>query len=135
MDDLQINTKLNELKLEWDSSEACKRKLDEFEHKKEERLRQREAFDQQIYDYQAQIAELNKKVAKVEAQKKSLEMVEGIPAQEAVDNEVLKGISHGERALKIEVDIKYLRGKKVSLDNRISHEITSFEDFKSRFPI
>lgn len=45
-DDLQINTKLNETKIECDSSEACERELDEFEHKKEERLRQREAFDQ-----------------------------------------------------------------------------------------
>lgn len=43
--DLQIKTKLNKAKIEWDSSEACERELDEFEHKKEERLRQREAFD------------------------------------------------------------------------------------------
>jgi hypothetical protein len=51
--DFQINIKLNEAKIEWDSNEACERELDEFEHKKEERLRQREVFDQQIFDYQA----------------------------------------------------------------------------------
>lgn len=66
-------------------------------------------------------------------QKASLETAEGIPVQEAVDSEVQKEISHGEKALKIEADIKYLSGKKVSLDNKISHEITSFKDFKSRF--
>lgn len=65
--DFQINTKLNEAKIEWDSSEACERELDEFEHKKEERLHQREVFDQQISDYQAQIVELHKKIAEVEA--------------------------------------------------------------------
>lgn len=64
-----------------------------------------------------------------------MEKVEGIPEQEAIDNEVTRGISHGERALKIEADIKYLRGNKISLDNRIKHEMTAFEDFKSRFPI
>jgi hypothetical protein len=74
-------------------------------------------------------------IVEVEAHKASLETVKGIPAQEAIDSEVLRGIYHGERALKIEADIKYLCGKKVTLDNRISHEITSFEDFKSRFPI
>ena len=52
-----------------------------------------------------------------------------------IDSEVSRGISHGERDIKIEADIKYLRGKKVSMDNRIRHEMTSFEDFKSRFPI
>lgn len=71
----------------------------------------------------------------MEAQKASLETDEEIPTQEAIDHEVLKGISHGEKALKIEVDIKQLRGKKASLDNRIIHEITSFEDFKSIFPV
>lgn len=71
----------------------------------------------------------------MEAYKAYLETVEGILKQEAIDSEVLRGISHGERALKIEADIKYLRGKKVALDNRISHEMTSFEDFKARFPI
>lgn len=71
----------------------------------------------------------------MEAQKASLETVEGIPEQEAIDSEVLWGISHGERSIKIEADIKYLGEKKVSLDNRIRHEMTSFEDFKSRFPI
>lgn len=65
--DLQIKTKLNEVMFEWDSSEACEQKLNKFEHKKEERLRQRQAFDQQISDYQAQVAELNRKIANVEA--------------------------------------------------------------------
>lgn len=59
--------KLNEAKIEWESSEACERELDEFKHKKEESLRQQEAFDPQIYDYQAQIAKLNKKITEVEA--------------------------------------------------------------------
>lgn len=77
-------------------------------------------------DYQAQIAELNRKIADVEAQKASLEMAEELPAQEYVNREVLKGISHGGKALKIEADIKQLRGKKVSLDNRIFHEIAYF---------
>jgi hypothetical protein len=71
----------------------------------------------------------------VEAQKASLETVEGIPEQEAIDSEVMRGVSHGERALKIEADIKYIRGKKISLDNRIKHEMAAFEDFKSRFLI
>lgn len=80
-----------------------------------------------------QIAELNRKIADVEAQKASLETAEELPAQEVVDHEVLKGISHGEKALKIEANIKQLCGKKSFLDNRIVHEIISFVDFKSRF--
>ena len=108
--------KLNEVKLEWDSSEACEQKLNEFENKKEERLRRQQAFDQQISDYQAQIAELNRKIDDVEAHKASLESAEEILAQEAIDREVLKGISHREKALKIEADIKQLCGKKVSLE-------------------
>ena len=77
---------------------------------------------------------LHKKIAEVEAQKASLDTVEDLPAQVAIDREVLKGISHEEKALKNEADIKQLRGKKASLDNRFVHEITSFEDFKSRLP-
>lgn len=99
--DLQIKTKLNEVRLEWDSSEACELKISEFEAKKKEHLCRQQAFDQQILDYQAQIVELNRKNADVEAQKASLETAEELPAQEAVDREVLKGISHGEKALKI----------------------------------
>lgn len=70
----------------------------------------------------------------MEAQKASLETTEELLAQEVFDREVLKGISHGEKALKIEASIKQLRGKIFFLDNRIVHETTSFEDFKSRFP-
>lgn len=70
----------------------------------------------------------------MEAQKASLETVEELLAPEFVDREVLKGISHGEKALKIEASIKQLQGRKKFLDCRIGHEITSFEDFKSIFP-
>lgn len=52
---------------EWDFSEACEKKLSDFEAKKQERLSHQQAFDQQISDYQAQIAELNKKIVEVEA--------------------------------------------------------------------
>lgn len=94
------------MRLEWDFSEACEKKHSDFEAKKKEHLCQQQAFDQQISDYQAQITELNKKIAEVEAQKASLDMDEELPAQEAVDREVLKGISHGEKSLKIEAIIK-----------------------------
>lgn len=51
--DLQIKKKLNELRLEWDSNEACEQKLSEFEAKKEERLHRQQAFDHKILNYQA----------------------------------------------------------------------------------
>ena len=70
----------------------------------------------------------------MEAQKVSLDMAEALPTQDAVDHEVLKGISHGEKALKNEASIKQLRGRKNLLDGRIGHETTFFEDLKSRFP-
>ena len=70
----------------------------------------------------------------MEAQKVSLDTAEALPTQDAVDHEVLKGISRGEKALKIEVSIKQLQGKISLLDSRIGHEKTFFEDFKSRFP-
>ena len=122
------------MRLEWDFSEACEKKLSDFEAKKQERLSHQQASDHQIMDYQAQIAKLNKKIVEVEAQKASLDTAKSLPTQDVVDHEVLKGISHGEKALKIEANIKQLRGKKSLLDSRIGHETTFFEDFKSRFP-
>lgn len=83
------------MRLKWDSSGSCEQTLSEFETKKKEHLCRQQAFDQHISDYQTQIAELNRKIADVEAQKASLETTEELPAQEAVDREVLKGISHG----------------------------------------
>lgn len=106
--DFQIKTKINEMRLEWDFSEACEKKLSDFEAKKQERLNQQQAFDQQISYYQDEIAELNKKIAEVEAQKDSLDTAEPLPTQDVVDQEVLKGISHGEKALKIKASIKQL---------------------------
>lgn len=70
----------------------------------------------------------------MEAQIASLDTVEALPTQDAIDHKVLKGISHGEKALKIEANIKQLLGKKSLLDSRIGHETTFFEDFESRFP-
>lgn len=65
--DFQIKTKINEMRLEWDFSEACEKKLSDFEAKKQDRLNHQQAFDQKISDYQAQIAKLNKKITEVEA--------------------------------------------------------------------
>ena len=64
--DFQIKTKLNEMRLEWDFSEACEKKLNDFEAKKKERIYRQQAFDQQILDYHPQIAEHNRKIAEVE---------------------------------------------------------------------
>lgn len=60
--DFQIKTKINEMRQEWDFSEVCEKKLNDFEVKKQERLNKQQAFNQQITDYQAQIAELTKKI-------------------------------------------------------------------------
>lgn len=91
------------MRLEWEFSEDCE--------KKQECLNKQQVFDQQISDYQAQIAELNKKIVEVEAQKASLDTAEPLPTQDVVDREVLKGISHGEKALEIKVRINQPREK------------------------
>lgn len=44
--DIQIKTKINEMRLEWDFSEACEKKLSDLEAKKQECLCQQQAFDQ-----------------------------------------------------------------------------------------
>lgn len=133
--DFHIKANINEVRLEWDFSEACEKKLSDFEAKKQERLRQQQAFDQQILDYQAQIVEINKKITEVEWQKTSLDTAKALPTQDVVNHEVLKGISHGEKALKIEASIKLLWGRESLLDSRIGHETTFFEDFKLDFPL
>lgn len=63
-----------------------------------------------------------------------IDTTEALPTQDVVDHEILKRISHGEKALKIEASIMKLRGRKSLIDSEIGHEMTFFEDFKSRFP-
>ena len=70
----------------------------------------------------------------MEAQNASLDTTEHLPTQDVIDHEVLKGISHGEKALKIEASFKQLWGKKSLIDSRIGHETTLIYEFKSRFP-
>lgn len=110
-----------------------RKKLNDFEVKKQERLHKQQAFDQQILDYKAQIAGLTKKIAEVEEQKASLDTTEPLSAQGVVDQENLKRIAHGEKAFEIKERIGQLREKKSLLNSRIGHEKTLFEDFKSRF--
>lgn len=132
--DFQIKMKIKEMRLEWDFSEDCEKKLSDFEAKKQERLSKQQVFDQQISYYQAQLAKLTKKIDEVEAQKSSLDTTEPLLTQDVVNWEVLKGISHDEKALEIKVRINQLWEKKSLLNNIIGHEKTLFEDFKSRFP-
>ena len=111
-----------------------RKKLNDFEAKKQERLNKRQVFDQQNSNYEAQIVKLSKNLVGVEAQKSSLDTAEPLPTQDVIDQEVLKGISHGKKALEVKVRINHLRKKKSLIDIRIGHEKTLFEDFKSRFP-
>lgn len=103
--DFQIRTKINEIRREWYFSEVCEKKLNDFEAKKQERLTKQQAFDQQISDYQAQIAELTKKIAEVEAQKALLDTTEPLLAQDVIIQEIVKGIAHGEKSLEIKARI------------------------------
>lgn len=83
--DFQIKTKLYEMRWEWDFNEIFERKLNDFEAKKQERFNKQYAFDQQVSDYQAQIAELTKKIVEVEEQKASLDSTETLPAQDIIN--------------------------------------------------
>lgn len=112
---------------EWDFSEICERKLNDFEAKKQEYFNKQQAFDQQISYYQAQIAELTKKISEVEEQKASLNSTRTLPAQDIVDQEILKGITHGEKALELKKWIGQLQEKRDLLESMIDHEKTFFE--------
>lgn len=80
------------------------------------------------------MAKLAKKTAEVEKQKASLDSTKTLPAQDVINQEVFKGIAHGEKALEIKERIGQLQEKRDLLDNRIDHEKALFEDFKSKFP-
>ena len=43
--DFQIKIKINKMRLEWDCSEDCEKKLSDFEAKKLEHLNQQQAFN------------------------------------------------------------------------------------------
>lgn len=122
------------MRQDWDFSEVFEKKLNDFEAKKQERLNKQKAFNQQISDYQSQIDELTKKIAEVEEQNAYLDLTEPLLAQGVVDQDILKGIAHGEKALEIKEMIGQLHEKKGLLDRKIGHEKTLFEYFKSRFP-
>lgn len=72
------------------------------------------------------MAELAKKIAEVEKQKASLDSTETLPTQNVIDQEVFKGIAHGEKALEIKEKIGQLQKKRGLIDNRIDHEKTLF---------
>lgn len=122
----QIKTKLNEMRREWDFSEICERKLNDFKTNKQERFNQQQAFDHQISNYQAQMAELTKKIIEFEKQKASLDSIETLSAQDVIDQEVFKGIAHGGKVLEIKDRIGQLQEKRDLLDSRIDHEKTLF---------
>ena len=122
------------MRREWDFNKIYERKLNGFETKKQERFNQQQAFDQKISNYQAQMDELAKKIVEVEKQKASLDSTKTLSAQDVIDQEVFKGIAHGEKALEIKERIGQLQEKGDLLNNMIDHEKTLFEDFKFRFP-
>lgn len=132
--DFQIKMKLNEMRREWDFSEICERKLNDFEAKKPECFNKQQTFDQQISIYQAQMAELAKKIVEVEKQKASLDSTKTLSAQDVIDHEVFKGNAYGEKTLEIKERIGQLHEKRDLIDIKIDHEKTLFEDFKSTFP-
>lgn len=49
--DFQIKMRLNEMRRQWDFSEICEIKLNDFETKKQERFNQQHALDQQSSNY------------------------------------------------------------------------------------
>ena len=70
----------------------------------------------------------------VESKKASLDLAKMLSSQNKINQEIQKGIEHGDKALKIKYSIHDLTMKKTRLDNKIVFERARFKDFKSRFP-
>lgn len=87
------------MRLEWDFSEVCEKKRNDFEVKKIKRLNKQQAFDQNISDYQAQIAELTKKIVEAEEQKGFFGYDWTSSGSRCCRPEILKGTAHGEESL------------------------------------
>lgn len=89
----------------------------------------------QISEYQAQIVELQRKIADAEAKKASLDSFEVLPSQELVNQEAQEGIKHAEKALELKKRADKLECKISLVDIQLEHERVLFEDFKARYPV
>ncbi|CAI8616745.1 unnamed protein product [Vicia faba] len=123
-----------DIEAEWGLSKACEEKLIAFEFENQTRVDKYFAFDQQISSYRIQISDLQKKIVGVKRKKTLLDSAEALPSQSEIDDEIQKGIAHGEKALNINDRISELMTKKTRLNNKIVFEKARFEDFKSQFP-
>ena len=132
--DLQIKTDVNSMKVEWDLSRLCEKQLDDFEVKKQEISNKEKSFDEEISGYEAQIVELNQKIAEVKEKKASLASTASLPTPDAINQAVQQGLTHVEKALKIKETIGRMKHKQALIDSRLVHEKATFEEFKSRFP-
>src|SRR3954462_2612310 len=105
----QAKNKERELEREWDASAASTKKVEEFQEKTLKFSDKQGEINNKIADYKAQIDDLNKKIQSLEREKISLAQTEKVPSPEIINQEVLKGLGHGENALKLESNIRQLK--------------------------
>src|SRR3954471_19155502 len=97
---LQDKNKERELEREWDANAASTKKVEQFQEKTLKFSDKQGEINNQIATYKAQIDDLNKKIQSLEREKINLAQTEEIPSPKAINQEVLKGLGHGENALK-----------------------------------
>src|SRR3954470_6830190 len=130
----QAKNKEREMEREWDSSAASTKKVEEFQEKTLKFSDKKGEIDHKIAGYKAQIDDLNKKIQDLEQEKINLAQTEEIPSPEVINQEVLKGLGHGENALKLESNIRQLKQNLSRLDSKIDFESTKLAYFRNNFP-
>src|SRR3954463_12676636 len=119
---------------EWDASATSTKKVEEF-HERTLKFSDKEGkINNKIVDYKAQIDALNKKIQDLEQEKITLAQTEKIPSPETVNQEILKGLGHGENALKLKNSVRQLRQGLSRLDSKIDFESAKLAYFRNNFP-
>lgn len=121
--------------LEWDHSLTHEEKANQLHSQRQSHTEQKAALDEQKSLYQAQIVELQRKIAEIIEKKAFLDSVEGLPSQEMVDQEARAGIAHARQALALQKSDDQLERLIFKLDARLVYEKELFTEFLEKFPV
>lgn len=95
----QLLQKKGEMVEAWDLSGAFEKEVDRLENQLQEYLDKKSSFDDKISSCRARISELNKEITNLEKKKSELEWEKSFPTRETIDQEVTRGVKHGEVTL------------------------------------
>lgn len=129
---VQLREKMD---LEWDHSLTREKKANQLHSQRQSHTEHKASLDEQKSLYQAQIMELQRKKAEIDEKKALLDLVEGLPSQEVVDQEAQAGITHAKQALALQKNVDQLDHSISKLDARLVYEKELFAEFLGKFPI